>query len=173
VWSDDLVRNGQAAHQQVRSIDEWIGAVYRDGKPVSTLTAWRDHTGQIGFAGMAAYTDLASMLDTLGPNDVLVSEFPIDGWFALNGATVRPLNRDAKRMQPEPTTVESYAQVVADRYRDDLSRRPGTDQAGGLGRQGEPSVPTAVAVALAVAGLVALAWGAASIASRRRQPSGS
>lgn len=168
VWQPAFVHGGGSDRAaSVRPAGEWIAPVYVDGRPTTTVTAWRNPDGQVELATVAAYSDLAGVLADVPAGEWLVHEAPADAWFATSETGVRPLNAGARGVLPGPASLAEYGRIVADAYRADRGRPDGTDLVGGRGSTG---VVDSAGPPLALPGLVgALAAGALALAVVRRR----
>ena len=79
------------------------------------LWVWKPEGGPAEWQGYADDVELGATLEELGPQDLLVEDPTIGGWYALDDGTIRALNDWAADELPEPTDIGAYQSVVAER----------------------------------------------------------
>jgi hypothetical protein len=79
------------------------------------LWVWKPEGGPAEWQGYADDVELGATLEELGPQDLLVEDPTIGGWYALDDGTIRALSGWAADELPEPTDIGAYQSVVAER----------------------------------------------------------
>lgn len=143
---------------------QWVAPLLLGEEPVGSLFVAADPDG----AGpvldhIDASADLAAALAELDPAASLVYDAPLDAWFAVSDAVVRPVGEAAGEVLAGAVALETYQPFLAERYAagdDPAQDHAPPEEGGGWG-------PVAVVAAVLV---LVLAWAALVVWLRRPDP---
>ncbi|MGZ4668085.1 MAG: hypothetical protein ACXVX3_06105 [Blastococcus sp.] len=146
---------GASTPEAVTSTGRWMGAIERGVEVLGTVDVWKPDGGPAELSAYSSDAVLGSVLLQVSAAEILILDAPRSAFYALDGRTVRPLNRRARDTIAGPTGLSAVQQIVA------APRTAGRDHAG---RDAGPSP----AVPLGVVGLVLAGAGGLALLSRRR-----
>jgi hypothetical protein len=136
--------------------DEWWAALTSGNEVVGVLTVWKPDGGPAEFAGYSEDVRLGAVLGGLGATEVLIDDAPTGAIYALDGNTVRPLNRWAQEMIGGPASLSELQKAV--RIRHDQVVAMGSDVAEAPG----------LAIALGAMALTLAVGAGLTVLARRR-----
>ncbi len=158
-FSDDYVA-GTPTGEPVVPADSWVASLLHGDEVRGVLWVWKPEGGPAEWQGYADDLELGATLEELGPDQVLIEDPTIGGWYALDGGTIRALNHWAADELPEPTDIAAYQPVVAERVA--LAIASEEEMASGENRR-------QVIAMVGVVGIFAVLFGGLVLVDRRRR----
>ena len=157
-FSADYVA-GTPTDEPVVPADSWIASLLHGDEVRGVLWVWKPEGGPAEWQGYADDRELGATLEELGPQDLLVEDPTIGGWYALDDGTIRALNNWAANELPEPTDLGGYQPVVAERVA--MATAMEEDMASGETRR-------QVIAMVGIVGIFAVLFGGLALVDRRR-----
>lgn len=97
---------------------EWVAPIYQNGKPVNVIGAFREPDGIVNMSTLGYGESLARGLKSINEGEILIYEFPVDGWYALSEKNnrIRPVDSSAKTVAKNEISLKSFKKNFKERY---------------------------------------------------------
>jgi hypothetical protein len=107
---------GEPTNEPVITTHSWVASIHRGDEALGTLLIRRPDGGPAEPAGFSGDVVLGSVLGTLSATELVIDDAPHGGYYALDGATVRPLDDGARQALPEPADLSVLKRTLAEQY---------------------------------------------------------
>ncbi|MCA1042028.1 hypothetical protein LCM00_21250 [Bacillus infantis] len=117
--SDDFVttKKALAADKGFVKSDEYVAAVYQDGKPVNAIGTTKDDKGNYVLSSFGYGQDLAVALDNKKSNGGKVFyELPADAWYIFENGRVEGFSKNATLMLGTQLSLPEFRNYIHDKY---------------------------------------------------------
>lgn len=101
----------------IKESNEFVAAVYQDGKPVNVIGTVKDENGDFVLSSFGYGVDLAVALDRKKTNGgKIIYELPADAWYIFEEGKVTGFSKSAQEMLGTSLHLPEFREYIYDKY---------------------------------------------------------